>query len=66
MPVKIRKVKKGKKTLWQVSTPGGTKAKGTTKEKALAQARLLRAVEHGWKPTGKRGKGRRVAKALGL
>lgn len=50
MPEKIKKVKGG----YQVSTPGGgVKAKHTTKEKAEAQARLLRAVEHGFKPTGK-------------
>jgi hypothetical protein len=46
MPVKI--AKKGSK--YKVSTPGGTKAKGTTKKKAQAQKRLLNAVEHGWKP----------------
>ena len=50
MPVKIRKV--GNK--YRVSTPGGVKAKRTTKQKALAQASLLRAIEHGWKPTGKK------------
>lgn len=50
MPVKIKKTKKG----YRVSTPGGVKARGTTKKKAEAQARLLRAVEHGWKPTKKR------------
>jgi len=48
MPVKITK-----KNGYRVSTPGGVKAKGTTRTKAEAQARLLRAVEHGWKPTGK-------------
>ncbi len=48
MPVKISKTKKG----YSVSTPGGVKAKGTTKIKAEAQKRLLNAVEHGWKPTG--------------
>ena len=48
MPVKTRKVDG-----YQVSTPGGVKAKRTTKKKAEAQARLLRGVEHGWKPTGK-------------
>ena len=52
MPVKIRKV--GKK--YRVSTPGGTKAKATTKAKAKAQERLLNAVEHGFKPTGKKAK----------
>jgi hypothetical protein len=50
MPEKITKTKSGK---YRVSTPGGVKAKGTTKKKAEAQARLLRAVDHGWKPTGK-------------
>ena len=50
MPEKIRKVKGG----YSVSTPGGVKAKRTTKAKAESQARLLRAVEHGWKPTGKK------------
>ena len=48
MPTKITKVDG-----YRVSTPGGVKAKHTTKEKAEAQARLLRAVDHGWKPTGK-------------
>jgi len=54
MPVKIRKA--GKK--YRVSTPKGVKAKGTTKGKAEAQKRLLRALDHGWQPTkgGKRGK----------
>ena len=42
MPVKIKK--KGKK--YSVSTPGGVKAKGTTKAKAKAQERLLNAIEH--------------------
>ena len=48
MPVKV-----AKKNGYRVSTPGGVKAKSTTKAKAMAQANLLRAVEHGWKPTGK-------------
>ena len=48
MPVKIKKTKKGK---FRVSTPNMVHAKGTTKKKAEAQARLLRAVEHGWHPT---------------
>lgn len=51
MPVKVRKKKDGTYT---VSTPSGTKAKSTTKAKAEAQERLLNAVEHGWKPTGKK------------
>lgn len=50
MPVKKRTLPSGKV---RVSTPGGVKSKGTTPEKAAAQERLLRGVEHGWKPTGK-------------
>lgn len=42
MPVKITKV--GKK--YKVSTPNAVHAKGTTKKKALAQERLLNAIEH--------------------
>jgi len=49
MPVTIKKTKKG----YRVSTPHGVKAKHTTKQKAMAQANLLRGIEHGWKPTGK-------------
>lgn len=49
MPETIRKVKGG----FRVSTPGGVKAKHTTKAKAEAQAKLLRAIDHGFKPTGK-------------
>jgi len=49
MPVKIKKVKGG----YQVRTPNEIHAKHTTKEKAEAQERLLNAVEHGFKPTGK-------------
>lgn len=46
MPVKISQHKGG----YKVSTPGGTKAKHTSKAKAESQARLLRGIEHGWKP----------------
>ncbi len=52
MPVSVRKVKGG----YRVSTPHGVKAKRTTKAKAKHQANLLRGVEHGWKPTGKKPK----------
>lgn len=52
MPVKIRKTKKGK---YRVSTPSKVHAKGTTKKKAKKQARLLRGIEHGWKPRKKHG-----------
>ena len=44
MPVKIQKTK----GQYRVSTPGGIKAKHTTKKKAESQKRLLNAVEHGW------------------
>jgi hypothetical protein len=50
MPVKLKTVGKGKV---RVSTPNGVKAKSTTPAKAQAQKRLLNAIEHGWKPTGK-------------
>lgn len=50
MPAKVTKVKGG----YRVSTPGGVKAKHTTKAKAQHQANLLRGVEHGWTPTGKK------------
>ncbi len=55
MPVKVKKVKGG----YRVSTPHGVKAKKTTKSKAKKQKRLLNAVEHGWKPTGKKSKKRK-------
>jgi len=51
MPVKIKKIGEGR---YRVSTPSRVHAKGTTKAKAKAQERLLNAVEHGWKPTGKK------------
>jgi hypothetical protein len=51
MPVKTRKITSGKnKGKYSVSTPGGVKAKATTKKKAEAQARLIRAIDHGFKP----------------
>ena len=46
MPAKVTKVKGG----YKVSTPNGTHAKHTTKAKAMAQARLLNALDHGFKP----------------
>lgn len=48
MPVSVKKTDG-----YRVSTPGGVKAKSTTKAKAQRQANLLRAVEHGWRPTGR-------------
>lgn len=55
MPVKVKKVKGG----YTVKTPGGTKAKKTTKKKAKSQERLLNAIDHGWEPTKKKTKARR-------
>jgi len=48
MPVHIRK-----KNGYQVSHGGKISAKRTTKKKAKRQANLLRAVAHGWRPSGK-------------
>lgn len=50
MPVKMLKVKGG----FKVKTPNMVHAKHTTKAKAMAQTRLLNALEHGWKPTKKK------------
>lgn len=51
MPANITKLKNGK---FRVETPNGVHAKHTTKKKAQAQQRLLNAVDHGWKPTGRK------------
>ena len=51
MPVKIKKVDG-----YQVSTPNRVHAKHTTLANAKRQAKLLNAIEHGWKPTGKKAK----------
>ena len=48
MPYKLKKVDG-----YRVSSPSGTHAKHTTKEKAEAQIRLLHGIESGWHPTGK-------------
>jgi hypothetical protein len=52
MPVTTRKTKGG----YTNSTPGGVKGRNMTKANAMAQKRLLNAVDHGWKPTGNKGK----------
>lgn len=46
MPVKIKKKKNG---LYRVTTPNGVKSKGSTFANAKRQARLLRAIDHGFK-----------------
>ncbi len=48
MPAKVIKNKGGS---YRVVTPNAVHAKHTTKEKALAQQRLLNAVDHGWEAT---------------
>ena len=57
MPYTVSKTKSGK---FQVRSPHGVKARGTSKAKAMAQANLLRGVEHGWKPTAKPARRSRV------
>ncbi|UFS70212.1 hypothetical protein LPW11_20350 [Geomonas sp. RF6] len=47
MPAKVTKNKDGS---YKVSTPNAVHAKGTTKGKAEAQARLLNAMDHGFVP----------------
>ncbi len=51
MPTKVTRTPSGE---YRVSTPSGVKSKGTTKQKALAQQRLLNAIDRGWKPTRRR------------
>jgi len=50
MPVTIRKTGNA----YQVRTPGGVKAKHTTRAKAEKQQRLLNALDHGFEPRKKR------------
>lgn len=57
-PVSIKKVDG-----FQVRTPTRVHAKHSTKANAQVQANLLRGIEHGWKPTGKK---RRLRKPRGF
>jgi hypothetical protein len=50
MPVKIEHADGN----YKVSTPKMVHAKHTTFQKAMAQKRLLNAVEHGWTPGRRR------------
>ena len=50
MPVKI--ARRGSR--YRVSHGGRVSAKGTTRAKARRQANLLRGIEHGWHPTGRK------------
>lgn len=55
MSARVKKISSGKrKGKYKVETPGGVKAKDTTKEKAKAQRRLLEGVKREWSPTGKK------------
>ena len=47
MPIKITKTTSDR---YRVSTPGGTKAKATSRKKAEAQRKLLNAIDHGFVP----------------
>ena len=51
MPYEMAKLKSGKV---RVSGPSGVHAKSTSMKKAKRQIRLMQAVEHGFKPTGKK------------
>ena len=53
MPAKVERIGKNK---YKVETPNSVHAKGTSRKKALAQARLLNAIDHGWQPDKKRKK----------
>ena len=56
MPYKMRKLPNIPFYRVYNSETGAIKAYRTTLEKAKAMIRLLRAVEHGWKPTGSPGR----------
>lgn len=60
MPVTVKRLSNGKV---RVSTPNGVKAKSTTPKKAASQKRLLNAIDHGFKPTGRQPKKRLVNNA---
>jgi len=51
MPYKLISLGGGR---YKVKSPSGTRAKSTTKSKAKAQIRLLKGIEHGWKPSKKK------------
>jgi hypothetical protein len=51
MPAKVSKNKDGS---YRVVTPNGVHSKHTSKKNAEAQARLLNAIDHGYKPPKRR------------
>lgn len=61
MPVTIEREEDG----YTVRTPGGVKGRKMTLRDAKAQARLLRAIDHGWRPTRRGRRGVRDDKADG-
>jgi hypothetical protein len=50
MPVQVSR----RGSRYRVSHGGTVSARATTKRKARRQANLLRGLEHGWHPTGRR------------
>ena len=52
MPARVNKVKGG----YSVRTPNGVHAKRTTKAKATSQAKLINAIDHGFKPRKRKAK----------
>lgn len=58
MPVRVKKTD----SKYRVSHGGTVSAKGTTEAKAERQANLLRAVAHGWEPTGEPARDKRKGK----
>lgn len=57
MPYTMRKVNG-----YEVASPHGIKAKRTTKRKGQSQLNLLRGVKHGWVPTSKLARYKRIAR----
>jgi len=49
----LKKVYGGRRR-YKVSTPGGVKGRKMTLRNAKRQARLLNAIDHGWKPDKKK------------
>lgn len=61
MPVRVTRTKGGR---FRVTDGGRVTARGTTKGKATRQARLLLALQHGWKPApGRARRARSTTKA---
>lgn len=44
----------------QVSSPSGVKSRGSTPANARRQVNLLRAIDRGWKPTGRNAMAKRM------